>query len=181
MRCIVARWLALAVLLAPAIVQAAPNIAWVAAVIDGDTLLLKPMRERARFYKLRLAGIDAPELSQPYGIEAGRLLAQLTLHRSVTVTTVATDRYGRRVGWIALIAGDGGQRDINAELVRRGAAWASVWHRHESRLMPLQREARLARRGLWKDRGAMPPWVWRRRADATPVSASTPLPSRPRD
>lgn len=160
----------------------------VIAVIDGDTLLLKPMestRAYPRFYKLRLADIDAPEKDQAFGERAKRELEGMVLHQQVRVVTVATDRYGRRVGWVRL---DGSHDvDINAELVQRGAAWASTWHQRQPRLLAAQQEAQRAGRGLWAEAGAVPPWIWRKQSghdqsdDLSPAFASKPLPSPQRD
>lgn len=145
----------------------APVIAKVIAVIDGDTLLLMPINASAanlRFYKLRLADIDAPELDQPFGLEAKRDLAGWVLHQQVRVVTVATDRYGRRVGWISLAEPANGGVDINTQLVRRGDAWALSRSRRAAHLVTVQQHAQRARRGLWAEEGATPPWVWRKQA-----------------
>ena len=162
-------------------------LAKVIAVIDGDTLLLLPLDASAakpRFYKLRLADIDAPELDQPFGQQAKRDLTTWVLHRQVRVVTVATDRYGRRIGWVSLPQPDKLAADVNAELVQRGNAWALSRSRRAAHLLSLQRHAQRTRRGLWADEDVMPPWVWRRQnalRQTNPASASTPLPSPLRD
>lgn len=143
----------------------APVSARVIAVIDGDTLLLMPLNTSGanpRFYKLRLADIDAPELGQPFGPESKRDLADLVLHQEVRVVTVATDRYGRRVGWVSFAQPNTGGVDINTELVRRGDAWASSRSRRAAHLMTVQQHAKRTRRGLWTEEDATPPWVWRK-------------------
>lgn len=165
--------------------------AWVTAkviaVIDGDTLLLMPLNASAtkrRFYKLRLADIDAPELGQPFGQQAKRDLVGLVLHQHVRVVTVATDRYGRRIGWVSLRQSANAEIDINAELVERGDAWALSRSRRAAYLLVLQQHAQRTRRGLWADEDATPPWIWRRQTalqKTNPASASTPLPSPLRD
>ncbi|MEQ1593270.1 MAG: thermonuclease family protein [Thiobacillaceae bacterium] len=162
--------------------------AQVIAVIDGDTLLLKPLessRATPRFYKLRLADIDAPEKDQLFGERAKRELESLVLYQQVRVATVATDRYGRRVGWVSVEGVH--DVDINAELVQRGAAWASTWHQRQPRLLAAQQEAQRAGRGLWATADAVPPWIWRKQSghhpgdELSPAFASKPLPSPQRD
>ncbi|MCA1979419.1 MAG: thermonuclease family protein [Thiobacillus sp.] len=131
----------------------------VAVVIDGDTVLFKPDRyaQKSRaFLKVRLAGIDAPESDQPGGEAATRALKALALGRHAHIDTVATDVYGRTVGVLEI---DGAS--VNAELVRRGFAWATAWH-GVAPLREVAAEARQARRGLWQDAEAIPPWQWRR-------------------
>ncbi|WP_255361787.1 thermonuclease family protein [Eikenella sp. NML99-0057] len=63
---------------------------------DGDTLHLQDHRSGQR-HKLRLAGIDAPELEQAQGKACRDRLAEQVLHRQVQAEIVDTDRYGRKV------------------------------------------------------------------------------------
>ena len=68
----------------------------VLSIADGDTVTVNEAGARL---KVRLACIDAPELSQtPYG-QASRqaLQALLPLGSQVTLRIKATDRYGRTV------------------------------------------------------------------------------------
>ena len=49
-----------------------------------------------------------------------------------------------------------------ATFVRRGMAWVYVKYApKDSPLYQLERQARLSKRGLWADDGAVPPWLWR--------------------
>lgn len=138
----------------------------VVVVIDGDTVLFKPEPRHAAsrfFLTVRLAGIDAPETRQPHGAAATRALKALALDRRATLEIVATDRYGRKVGRLRVDA-----LPIERELVRRGHAWASTFERHNAQLQEAQRQARRARRGLWRDAAPTPPWVWRRTQASEP-------------
>lgn len=128
-------------------------------VIDGDTVLFKPdstLPASRAFLKIRLADIDAPEKDQPYGDVATRALQELALKQRAELEIVATDVYGRKVGRLTV-----GTLAVNAELVRRGYAWASSRDPADAARV-LQREARAARIGLWQDADPTPPWVWRR-------------------
>ena len=86
-------------------------------VDDGDTLTLRGGD------KVRLVQIDAPELTTDcYGSAAQRALASLApdgarvrLVRDPALDD--TDRYGRLLRYVLV-----GERDVNVELVRRGAA-----------------------------------------------------------
>jgi endonuclease YncB( thermonuclease family) len=136
----------------------------VIVVIDGDTVLFKPdspYRAGAHgavsraFLKIRLANIDAPEKDQPYGEAATRELSALVLNQRVQLDTVATDVYGRTIALIQL-----GSMQVNTELVRRGLAWASAFHRKPA-LLVMQRDAQHASRGLWRENAPVPPWIWR--------------------
>jgi endonuclease YncB( thermonuclease family) len=91
-------------------------------------------------------------------------LSALAFGRSALVVVEDTDRYGRSVGRVRV-----GGRDVNAEMVRRGAAWVYVRYNRDPALVPLEAEARAARRGLWAlpEAERPPPWEWRaaRRAE----------------
>ena len=71
-----------------------------------------------------------------------------------------TDRYGRTVVHVW-----NGNTHINAELMKRGAAWFYAEFARNEALYDVEQEARNAKRGLWalplKDR--VEPWVWRER------------------
>ena len=88
----------------------------VVGITDGDTLTLLTAEKRQ--LKVRLAEIDTPERNQPYGSRAQQALADLAFNREARVVVVDHDRYGRVVGRVHV-----GNVDVNAELVRQGAAW----------------------------------------------------------
>ena len=140
-----------------------PELAKVIAVIDGDTVLLQRMetyRETPIFYKLRLADIDAPEKSQDGGEQAKQALENQVLHKLVRVSTVATDVYGREIGWM-YIDSRANAKSVNEDMVESGWAWALPRHRSLV-LRAFQQDAQRSRRGLWAHNDAMAPWVWRR-------------------
>jgi endonuclease YncB( thermonuclease family) len=127
-----------------------------AEAIDGDTLLVGGIH-------VRLEGIDAPEISQsctdasakPWrcGAEAHRVLARIVAGQSVVCEERGLDKYHRLLGLCRV-----GALDVNAELVRRGLAWAFV---HYSRsYVGVEAEARRARVGIWSGT-ATPAWQYR--------------------
>ena len=138
-----------------------PFTAHVESVVDGDSLFvaIAPAHE----VEVRLFGIDCPEGDQPYGDQARAALTGLVSGRDVTVAPVDRDSYGRTVARISV-----GERDVNAELVRAGAAWVYLKYTQDPKLIALESEARAARRGLWGLEGAapVPPWNWRHGAKA---------------
>lgn len=146
----------------------------VGRIVDGDTLELIV---GSRNIRIRLAEIDAPELSQPYGVTAKAELGKLVATRRVRVEIVDTDRYGRLVGEIHL---DG--LNVNHEMVRAGHAWAYTRYARGVEIVALEDAARRAGTGLWglpkSDREA--PWEWRRRRrGAARPSRETSPPSDP--
>lgn len=138
-----------------------------ARVIDGDTIVIDSTH-------IRLEGIDAPELSQTCagssgeewacGRAAKRALIRLLGSGGVSCESRGLDRYGRMLG--ICFAGD---RDINAEMVRQGNAWAFV--KYSQTYVSVEQEARAAQRGVWQSQ-TQPAWDYRHRrwASAEPVA-----------
>lgn len=129
------------------------------SVHDGDTITLQA---EATIKKVRLAGIDAPELNQPNGIESRDALRQDILNQQVTVDATKQDRYGRSVGKVLL-----NKEDINLKQVRRGLAW--VYTDYIKELSAEDRELYKAAEkaandehiGLWQDEQPIAPWTHR--------------------
>jgi len=101
--------------------------------------------------RVRLSGIDAPELSQRCGPEgrkvacgamAANWLRARIQGRTVSCQVVDTDRYNRAV---AVCRAGGG--DIGGSLVEAG--WAIAYRRYSLTYVGLEDEARSARRGIW--------------------------------
>jgi endonuclease YncB( thermonuclease family) len=128
-----------------------PLLAWagqfegvVTHVTDGDTLWVRPDgREDA--VKVRIDGIDAPEICQPFGREAREALAMLLLAHRVRVTTRARDVYHRIIGRVT-----GAQGDAGAFMVAQGMAWSTGFRGRRGRYAPQEAQARASRTGLWR-------------------------------
>jgi endonuclease YncB( thermonuclease family) len=147
------------VLLLPPLAAAAFTAAFTATVVavhDGDTLTVLHQQQAVR---VRLGGVDAPEINQPFGPEARAFTADLALGRTVTVVVEGTDRYDRVVASVVLAGG----RALSHEVVAAGLAW---WSREfaptDSALETLESSARRQRRGLWAGEEPTPPWQWRK-------------------
>jgi micrococcal nuclease len=123
-------------------------------VSDGDTLAVRVGRS---LYTIRLEGIDAPEGGQPFSPQARRRLRALAFGQQARVLVSDRDRYGRSVARVVV-----GGVDVGEEMVRSGLAWHYVRYSSDAKLSALEREARQARRGLWADPRAVPPWEYRR-------------------
>jgi len=132
----------------------------VVSVADGDTLTV--IDDNKKQYRIRLAGIDAPEKGQPYGDLSKKHLSALVFKQRVLVEWQKHDRYGRVVGVVVY-----GKRDVCLEQVSAGLAWH--YKRYASEQSPKDRqayavaedEARVRRVGLWRDAKPEPPWVYR--------------------
>ena len=124
----------------------------VVSVHDGDTITILTEKEQI---KIRLFGIDAPELKQAYGKKSKQFLSNLIAGQIVEVKENGNDRYGRTIGTISLNG-----EDINAQMVENGYAWA--YRRFSKKYAPQESETKFEKRGLWRD-DPIPPWEWRKR------------------
>lgn len=135
----------------------------VSRVFDGDTLWVKPL-DGGRYRKLRLDGIDAPEICQAGGTASRDALARRVLNQVVAVTVRHHDDYGR--GLARLRHQDD---DIAAWMVAQGQAWSYRWRRS---LGPFQAEealARQGRKGVFADASAELPREFRQRHGPCPL------------
>ncbi len=128
----------------------------VVKVSDGDTIQV--MRD-GKAEKIRLAGIDCPEMNQPFGQAAKRFTLDLAAHKMVTVEVETTDRYGRTIGEVILPDGS----SLNRKLVEEGYAWWYHRYSKDKTLGELESKARVKKKGLWSDPHAIAPWDWRRK------------------
>lgn len=127
------------------------------SIVDGDSFKVKL---QGVVMDVRLQGIDAPEIDQPFGRDARKILERFLRDKEVVLVFEDVDHYGRIVAraWV-------GRVDINREMILRGAAWFDAEYAHDDELFNAEQTARDAKNGLWslplKER--IEPWVWRRR------------------
>lgn len=132
----------------------------VVSVHDGDTITV--LDNSKVQHKIRLAGIDAPELGQPFGQASHKHLAGMIAGKAVTVEWRKRDRYGRKVGKV--MQGE----DVCLIQIRNGMAWH--FKRYEREQIPEDRrayaqaenEARAEHVGLWQNKRPVTPWDWRK-------------------
>jgi micrococcal nuclease len=150
---------AIALVFAPlgSVTPAETSSAKVVSVHDGDTITVL---DAGRQTKVRLEGIDAPELRQPFGSKARDALAALTKGKTVGMIGGKPDRYGRTVARVEV---DG--QDVGHRLVSDGLAWHYTRYSRDAALAAAERVARETRRGLWVDARPVPPWDWRATED----------------
>ena len=126
----------------------------VVKVYDGDTITLQ---NNSGIYKIRLAGIDAPESRQAYGNVSRNYLYNMVRDRFVYAEVYNKDRYGRYVAKIML-----DNTDVNAEMLRAGLAWHYKQYDRNLEYARLEQEAKRNRRGLWMEKNPIPPWIYRK-------------------
>ena len=152
------------------IAQGAEYTGRVVGVSDGDTLTLLTAEKQQ--VKVRLGEIDTPERKQPYGTRAQQALSDLAFGKQARVVVQDTDRYGRTVGRVFV-----GATDVNAEMVRQGAAWVYRQYLKDQSLLALEQQAKSAKRGLWglPEAERCPPWDWRK--GSCPATSTAPATS----
>jgi endonuclease YncB( thermonuclease family) len=134
---------------------APPFEAKVIAVYDGDTITVRTDET----IKIRLDGIDSPELKQPFGQASKQALSGLVFGQNVTIKPGKKDRYGRLLARVE-IAG----KDASLTMVETGMAhWYEQYAKRDKELQSAQTQAKTASRGLWSDPNVQPPWEFRKR------------------
>lgn len=141
----------------PLLAMAEEQIGRVVGVTDGDTLTM--LNGRKQQIKVRLAEIDTPESAQPYGTRAKQELSRLVHRKTITVKVQDIDRYGRTVGRVYV-----NEMDVNAEMVKLGAAWVYRKYARDQSLYALEKQAKQNRTGIWNlpEAEQIPPWEWRK-------------------
>jgi len=147
----------------------------VVRVVDGDTLHLDTEDSTGQATKVRLIGIDAPEMGwgnverMYYAPEATAFAKQSSLGRQVTIyldeQAGSRDRYDRLLAYVRLPDG----RFLNEELLSEGFAYADMRFKHGyyQKYRQLESSARALKKGLWArvTPEQMPAWRQKRQTD----------------
>jgi endonuclease YncB( thermonuclease family) len=137
-------------------------VGWVTKVVDGDTLHVQPAQGGAS-QKLRIKGIDAPEVCQAWGMQSREALARMVWGQRVTVQLNDVDDHGR---WLAQVFVNG--EDVGARLVAQGHAWSYQFRRDPGPYAFQQQQAAINRLGLFGQPQAMRPREFRQRHGPCP-------------
>ena len=141
-------------------------------VVDGDSLSFAPAAGGAPI-AVRLQGIDAPEICQPWGTQAREALVEHVKGHELRLVVQGRDEHGRTLA--KLMRGD---LDIGERLVRDGHAWSYRYKHDRGPFVAQERMAQALKRGLHADGGALMPRDFRRRhgpcQDADAAAKATP-------
>ena len=153
-------FLFLFVLFSTSVYATTPWQGTVTYVTDGDTLWVQPSYKGLNDTlprKIRIEGIDAPEICQQYGEQSRNALKQLLLQKTVTIHTRRIDDYGRQVAKIIFQ-----NQDVGTWLVSQGHAW-SYHYRHSAGPYAVQEHAaQSVKRGLFAASSPVEPRFFRR-------------------
>ena len=128
------------------------QVAKVLQVVDGDTIRVFMNRQ---VFTVRYLGIDTPETKKgtkpahPWGPAATRRNRELVGGKTVLLVADPyaddIDRYGRLLRYVLA-----GNVFVEKVLVKEGLAWVyPAYNSCQDDLLTLEREAKLARRGVW--------------------------------
>jgi endonuclease YncB( thermonuclease family) len=152
--------IAIALMLMTSATNAATLTGHVVGITDGDTLTLLVDRQQ---YKIRIAGIDAPERHQAWGDKSKLNISRLSFNQTAVADCPKVDRWGRQICKVTVNA-----VDLGLEQIKDGMAW---WYKKYAKEQTTDDRsvyenaelmAQLRRLGLWGDTNPMPPWDFRR-------------------
>jgi len=145
----------------------------VARVEDGDTILVVDRNNTQ--HTVKLSGIDAPDRSQSFGMQAQSNLGSLLSDQEVTVIWENRTREGNLLAKVMVSPPQAPCRmrpdcprtlDAGLQQITDGMAWWRVQtvdqqsapdraaYRHA------EFDAKIHRRGLWAEAKPIPPWQW---------------------
>ena len=139
----------------------------VVKIIDGDTIdVLYGNNQKLR---IRLLGIDAPELKQHFGYESSFYLNKILNGKSVAIISSPDKNKPYTLGYYKRVIGKvvlNGE-DINLEMIKEGLAWHFKKYKKNQPIderrsyNKAESEARKKYIGLWSEDNPLPPWRWR--------------------
>lgn len=150
----------------------ANNFFIVTEVIDGDTITCQGC---GIIFRVRLAGIDAPEKGkrkrpeQPYAEAARKFLEDLILGKKVLIKQIELDHYNYVLGIVYLEKESGffssDRQEINLEMLKSG--FAEIPRRkHKFDIRPYrqaEQEAKAQKLNIWSQEDHVSPREWRRK------------------
>ena len=130
-------------------------IAKVIGIKDGDTIeILKDKKQIV----VRLADIDCPEKSQPFGSAAKKFASDFCFGKEVTINSNGKfDRYKRLIATVIF-----DDVSLNKQLVINGYAWHFKRYSNNKEFADLEEQAKQNKVGLWADNKPTAPWDWRK-------------------
>ena len=144
----------------------------VTAVTGGDMITVVDGKNKE--YRIRLAGIDAPESGQDFGAAARNFLSGLVQDQTVTVIGRRFDTDGRLVAQVFLLG-----RDVSYSMIWAGLAWhdkdldEDQIKDDRKRYAEAEKFARGTKGNIWSQAKPVPPWDYRKDNPTPKQSAET--------
>jgi micrococcal nuclease len=130
----------------------------VIAIKDGDTVIV--LDTLSHQTTLRLAEVDCPEKSQPFGTKSKQFTSDQIYLKTIKYIVTDTDRYGRS---IAMIYYDTDNKYLSAEIIKAGMGWHYKRYSTSKELANFEIKARKEKIGLWVDNNPIEPSEWRKK------------------
>ena len=135
--------------------ETAEQTGTVVKIVDGDTFDL--LTKDKRTLRIRMYGIDCPEKKQDFYQSAKNALAGYIFKKNVRLKITGHDRNRRT---IAMVYCNG--QNINLAMIKNGFAWHFIKYSSDANFAKAEKQARMAKAGLWKKPGAVAPWEFRK-------------------
>lgn len=129
----------------------------VIGIKDGDTVVVLDSLNNQT--TLRLAEVDCPEKSQPFGTKSKQFTSDQIYLKTIKYIVTDTDRYGRS---IAMIYYDVDNKYLSAEIIKAGMGWHYKRYSTSKELANFEIKARKEKVGLWIDNNPIEPSEWRK-------------------
>lgn len=143
-------------------IQASEVRGRVIAVTDGDTMTV--LDSALVEHKIRIAGIDAPEKKQSFGMRSKQNLAAASFNRSAVVIYLKRDRYGRVIGKVLIDGLDLGLLQISSGMAWHYKKYAREQSEPDRRSYnEAEQTAKRNKKGIWSDATPIAPWEFRKR------------------
>lgn len=130
----------------------------VVSIKDGDTVVVLDSLNNQT--TLRLAEVDTPEKSQPFGTKAKQFTSDQIYLKTIKYVVTDTDRYGRS---IAMIYYDEDNKYLSAEIIKAGMGWHYKRYSTSKELALFEDNAKKNKIGLWIDNNPVVPSEWRKK------------------
>jgi micrococcal nuclease len=127
----------------------------VVKVKDGDTIVV--LDDQNVQTTLRLAEVDCPESSQPFGQRAKIFCISEVAMKQVTYEVISKDRYGRSIAKVFYSG-----KYLSEELIRSGFGWHYKRYSTSKKLATLEENAKKNKKGLWIESQPLAPWEYRK-------------------
>ena len=134
-------------------------------VSDGDTVWVRAV-QGGRVVKVRLQGLDAPEICQAWGPQSRDALHAVLYEQTVDVQGRYHDSYGRL---LARLSRQG--NDVGAWMVAQGHAWSYSYQRRPGVYDAQQATAQAQHLGLFADAHAIQPRWFRKQVGSCHLPA----------
>jgi micrococcal nuclease len=140
--------------------------------LDGDTIWI--MIE-GRKTKIKIDGIDCPEMGQDFGRNAKQFTSDLVVGKIVEVNIKGVDKTKTAAAFVLI-----DKKDIGLALLRAGLAWNYKQYASDDPVYALiEEDAKKEKIGLWSMTNPISPWEFRRNAFDLIENDSTKLLSIP--